>query len=58
MIIINNCGTNCALCTPAGCQACSGFLRLVGVTCVGCQQGFVSLNSSTCIACDSSCMSC
>ena len=58
MIIINNCGSNCAFCTSAGCQACSGFLRLVGVACIGCLPGFAALNSSTCIACDSSCMSC
>ena len=58
MVVINNCGANCALCTSAGCQACSGFLRLVGVTCIGCQVGFVAVTNSICIACDTSCMSC
>lgn len=58
MVTINNCGVNCALCTSAGCQACSGFLNLVGVLCIGCQPGFAAINDSTCIACDTSCMTC
>lgn len=50
LVIINNCGPNCADCGPNGCRACLGYMKLVGVNCKGCIDGFV-MNSGKCVAC-------
>lgn len=58
LLSINNCGPNCADCGAQGCRACSGFMQLVGVMCIGCIEGFVPDGPTKCAACRIECLTC